>query len=224
MEFPRKPPVNFVYNPPIEPLDIIYKDEYIIILSKPAELLSVSGRKTEHKDSLETRVKEKYPNARIVHRLDMSTSGLIIMALDTYSHRNLSLQFEKRKTKKIYIANVWGNIKEDKGVVDLPLICDWPNRPLQMVDFKNGKNAKTIWEVLDRNGNITRVKLYPITGRTHQLRVHMAEIGHPILGDDFYAHEQAFKASKRLQLHSYQLMIFHPKSGKEIWFEASCPF
>ncbi len=225
MNFPRKPPADFTYNPPNDPLDIIYEDEYFIVLSKPAELLSVSGRKPEHKDSLETRIIEKYPTAKIVHRLDMSTSGLMIMALDANTHRNLGVQFEHRKTKKIYIARVWGEIKEDNGHIDLPLICDWVNRPLQMVDHENGKPSQTNWKILEREeGGITRIALYPITGRTHQLRVHMAEIGHPILGDDFYAHEQAFKSANRLQLHAYKLMIYHPISGEQIWFEAACPF
>ncbi len=225
MKFPRKPPADFTYDPPNDPLDIIYSDDYIIVLSKPAELLSVSGRKQEHKDCLELRVQKEFPNARIVHRLDMSTSGLMIMALDADTHRNLSLQFEQRKTQKVYIARVWGDVKSDKGLVDLPLICDWPNRPLQMVDHENGKAAQTNWEVLEReDGGVTRMALYPITGRTHQLRVHMAELGHPILGDDFYAHEQAYKAESRLQLHAHKLMIYHPDGGDQIRFEAPCSF
>ena len=224
MTFPRKPPADFTYNPPNDPLEIIYRDNYLLVLSKPAELLSVYGRKAEHKDSLETRVQKEYPNARIVHRLDMSTSGLMIMALDADTHRNLGLQFERRKTKKVYIARVWGDVKEDKGQIDLPLICDWPNRPLQMVDHENGKNAQTDWEVLEREGGVTRMALYPITGRTHQLRVHMAEMGHPILGDDFYAHEQAYRAENRLQLHAHKLMVYHPDGGEKMWFESFCPF
>ncbi len=224
MSFPRKPPADFTYDPPNDPLDIIYKDNYFIVLSKPAELLSVSGRKQEHKDCLETRVQQEYPQARIVHRLDMSTSGLMIMALDADTHRNLGLQFERRKTEKIYIARVWGHVKENKGHIDLPLICDWPNRPLQMVDHENGKPSQTDWEVISRENGVTRIALYPITGRTHQLRVHMAEIGHPILGDDFYAHEQAFRAESRLQLHAHKLMVYHPDGGAKIWFESPCSF
>ncbi len=224
MNFPRKPPADFTYDPPNDPLDIIYKDDDIIVLSKPAELLSVSGRKEEHKDCLERRVQEQYPDARIVHRLDMSTSGLMIMALNAAVHRNLGLQFERRETKKIYIARVWGEVKENSGHVDLPLICDWENRPLQMVDYDRGKPSQTDWEVVERCNGITRMILRPITGRTHQLRVHMAEIGYPIIGDDFYAHEPAFRAAKRLHLHANKLMIYHPNSGKKTWFEAPCPF
>ncbi len=226
MIFPRKPPADFVYDPPMERLNIIFEDEGILIVDKPSGLLSVPGRKEEHKDSLQTRVLAEYPTARIVHRLDMDTSGLMIMALNADIHRNLNLQFEQRKTEKQYIARVWGVIEQDHGEVDLPLICDWPNRPLQMINLTHGKQAKTGWQVSARDTaqNVTRVNLFPITGRTHQLRVHMAEIGHPILGDDFYAHEKAFRAEDRLHLHAHRLMVTHPVSAKKTWFESPCPF
>lgn len=188
-------------------------------------MLSVPGRKDEHKDSLESRVKKEYPDARIVHRLDMDTSGVFIMAMNEQAHKKLNLQFEQRKTDKEYIARVWGHINEDKGHIDLPLICDWPNRPLQKIDLTRGKSAQTDWIVIKREDTgITRVKLHPVTGRTHQLRVHMAEIGHPVLGDNFYAHEKALKAANRLQLHALRLMIYHPATSEQQWFEASCPF
>ena len=147
------------------------------------------------------------------------------MAMNPNAHKNLGIQFEKRKTDKEYIARIWGHAEEDSGHIDLPLICDWPNRPLQKIDLTRGKDARTDWEVIKREvDNDTRVRLHPITGRTHQLRVHMAEIGHPILGDDFYAHEDGLKAADRLQLHAHKLMVTHPSDGKEIWFEAPCPF
>lgn len=226
MIFPRKPPADFVYDPPTDALQIIHEEADFLIISKPSGLLSVPGRKEEHQDSLQNRVLMEYPKARIVHRLDMDTSGLMVIALNADTHRNLGLQFERRQTQKEYIARIWGILSDDKGEVDLPLICDWPNRPLQMINLTHGKQAKTLWEVSDRDvdGNVTRVTLFPITGRTHQLRVHMAEIGHPILGDDFYAHEPAFRAEKRLQLHAHRLMINHPESGEKIWFESPCPF
>lgn len=229
----RKPPAEFIYNPPQGPLDIVFKDQDIIVLNKPGGLLSVPGRKPEHADSLELRVQNIYPQARIVHRLDEPTSGIIIMAMNASAHRNLGLQFERRKTRKIYIAKVWGHVCDDEGMVDLPLRCDWPNRPLQMVDHEQGRSAQTQWEVIER-GNIeladgkqypvTRIALYPYTGRSHQLRVHMMELGHPILGDEFYAHDLALKSSPRLLLHAYKLMIYHPKNGEEIWLETPCPF
>lgn len=221
----RKPPPEFTYDPPEGDPDILYEDDFLLVINKPSGLLSVPGRKAEHADSLETRVQNHYFEARIVHRLDMDTSGLMIMARDADTHRNLSLQFERRKTKKVYQARIWGHPQEDHGYVDLPLICDWPNRPLQMVDHELGKSAQTDWEVLEREENgFTRIALYPVTGRTHQLRVHMDEIGHPILGDDFYGHEQSYKGAQRLQLHALKLMIHHPVSGEEMWFEAPCPF
>ncbi|MGH1456620.1 MAG: RluA family pseudouridine synthase [Alphaproteobacteria bacterium] len=226
LNFPRKPPPPFDYIPPDTPLEIIFKDDHLLVLSKPSGLLSVPGRKEEHQDCLINRVQLEYPNARTVHRLDMDTSGVVIMAMNSNSHRNLGLQFEKRKTKKEYIARIWGDIEGENGHIDLPLICDWPNRPLQKIDLTRGKDARTDWKVLEReeDGKFTRVSLSPITGRTHQLRVHMAEIGHPILGDDFYAHERAFKAESRLQLHAKSLMVYHPEDRREMWFEAPCPF
>tara|TARA_R110001592_G_scaffold3525_32_gene20220 strand:+ start:9752 stop:10465 length:714 start_codon:yes stop_codon:yes gene_type:complete len=222
---PRKPPAEFVYDPPKTPLDVVYHDEYIIVLNKPSGLLSVPGRRAEHADSLETRVQAEYPEARIVHRLDEATSGLLVMAMTKDAHRNIGLQFERRKTKKMYLARVWGHVGEDSGHVDLPLICDWPNRPLQMVDHERGRSSQTDWEVLEReSGGATRMALYPITGRSHQLRVHMMEIGHPILGDEFYAHDDALAAEARLQLHAHKLMIYHPDGGAQTWFESPCPF
>lgn len=225
MVFPRKPPPEFVYTPPTEKPEVVYHDDELLVVNKPSGLLSVPGRKPEHQDCLELRIKQQYPQARIVHRLDMDTSGIMIMAMNEQTHRNLGLQFERRKTDKEYIARIWGDIEGDSGHIDLPLICDWPNRPLQKIDLTRGKEAQTNWSVLHReNGKYTRVSLKPITGRTHQLRVHMAEIGHPILGDDFYAHEQAFKAEPRLQLHAYRLEVHHPSDGRRIEFKAECPF
>jgi len=221
----RKPPPPFTYNPPSDDIEILYRDDHFLVIDKPSGLLSVPGRKIEHADSVEARIQTKIPQARIVHRLDMDTSGVMIMALNKETHRNLGLQFERRKTKKEYIARTWGAPAEEEGTIDLPLICDWPNRPLQMIDHEIGKPAQTHWQVMERESDTTaRIRLLPVTGRTHQLRVHMAEINHPILGDDFYAHEPAFKAEERLNLHAYKLMVHHPDDGREIWFESPCPF
>ncbi len=232
MTFSRKPPAEFIYNPPEDPLDILFQDNDILVLNKPSGLLTVPGRKPEHADSLQNRAQETYPQARIVHRLDEPTSGVIIMAMNASSHRNIGLQFERRKTQKEYIARVWGHVDDNEGQVDLPLRCDWPNRPLQMVDHEQGRNALTKWKVLKRESvcvkgkeyPITRLVLYPHTGRSHQLRVHMMEQDHPILGDEFYAHDQALACAERLQLHAHKLMIYHPKNGNKIWFEAPCLF
>ena len=215
----------FIYTPPsFTSLPILHQDDDLLVLTKPSGLLTVPGKAEEHYDCLESRVQQKFPKARIVHRLDMDTSGIIVMALNANAHRHLGLQFEKRLTKKTYIARVWGVITGDEGEVDLPLCCDWPNRPKQMVDHKLGRKALTKWRVLNREDKITRVELTPVTGRSHQLRIHMLELGHPILGDNLYAHEQAYQAADRLQLHSYSLEFRHPTGGKYYTFVSDPEF
>ena len=214
----------FVYEPPKTPLDILYIDEDVLVLNKPSGLLTVPGKELKHHDSLELRVKIEYPNSFLVHRLDMDTSGVIIFALSKSTQRSLNLQFEKRIVKKLYEARVFGNIKEDNGFIDLPLIVDWPNRPLQKIDAKEGKSALTHWQVLNREGDVTRVALMPETGRTHQLRVHMMSLGHTILGDRFYGNVAEINLANELQLHAKDLMIHHPKNGKKIIFKAPLPF
>jgi tRNA pseudouridine32 synthase/23S rRNA pseudouridine746 synthase len=214
----------FVYEPPKTPLDILYIDEDVLVVNKPSGLLTVPGKELKHHDSLELRVKIEYPNSFLIHRLDMDTSGVIIFALSKSTQRSLNLQFEKRIVKKLYEARVFGNIKEDNGFIDLPLIVDWPNRPLQKIDAKEGKSALTHWQVLDREGDVTRVALMPETGRTHQLRVHMMSLGHTILGDRFYGNVAEINLANELQLHAKDLMIIHPKNGKKITFKAPLPF
>jgi len=214
----------FVYEPPKTPLDILYIDEDVLVVNKPSGLLTVPGKELKHHDSLELRVKIEYPNSFLIHRLDMDTSGVIIFALSKSTQRSLNLQFEKRIVKKLYEARVFGNITEDNGFIDLPLIVDWPNRPLQKIDAKEGKSALTHWQVLDREGDVTRVALMPETGRTHQLRVHMMSLGHTILGDRFYGNVAEINLANELQLHAKDLMIFHPKNGKKITFKAPLPF
>ena len=214
----------FVYEPPKTPLDILYIDDDVLVVNKPSGLLTVPGKELKHHDSLELRVKIEYPNSFLVHRLDMDTSGVIIFALSKSTQRSLNLQFEKRIVKKLYEARVFGNITEDNGFIDLPLIVDWPNRPLQKIDAKEGKSALTHWQVLEREGDVTRVALMPETGRTHQLRVHMMSLGHTILGDRFYGNLAEINLANELQLHAKDLMIFHPKNGKKITFKAPLPF
>ena len=163
------------YNPPQEPwLHILYQDDHIMVVNKPSGLLSVPGRLEEHKDSVMTRVQRDYPAAESVHRLDMATSGVIVVALTKAAERELKRQFREREPQKTYVARVWGHPQPEKGLVDLPLICDWPNRPKQKVCFETGKSAQTEYQVLDyASDNSARVQLKPITGRSHQLRVHM---------------------------------------------------
>lgn len=213
------------YQPPTEPyLRIIYQDDAIVILDKPNGLLTVPGRLPEHQDSLELRVKRVFPTARIVHRLDMATSGIVLMALTAEAQKHLNLQFEKRVPRKHYIARVEGLVQAQRGHIELPLRCDWPNRPKQMVCFDHGKHALTRFEVLERETDATRVQLKPVTGRSHQLRVHMQWLGHPILGDKFYASPKGLKAAHRLQLHAAWLSFRHPTHQGWVEFNSPCPF
>ena len=214
-----------IYQPPMEPyLDVVYQDDDVLVLNKPSGLLSVPGRKEEHKDSLQLRAQEQFPAATIVHRLDMDTSGLMVMALNKPSHVSLSRQFELRKIEKKYIARVYGHLEKDNGVVDAPLICDWPNRPKQMVDFVNGKKALTHWSLIQQEAQTSLLALKPVTGRSHQLRVHMLHIGHPIVGDQLYAHADALYCSDRLELHSQNLKFSHPLSTEEMVFDVPPSF
>ncbi|NQY62841.1 MAG: bifunctional tRNA pseudouridine(32) synthase/23S rRNA pseudouridine(746) synthase RluA [Alteromonadaceae bacterium] len=228
---------DFIYQPPMTPyLEILYQDNDLVVLNKTSGLLTVPGRLPEHQDCLENRVKRVLPNATVVHRLDMATSGILLMALNKPAHVSISCQFEQRKTQKRYIARVFGHVQEKQGSVDLPLICDWPNRPKQKVDHENGKKSLTHYKVLSYNDDCgqslninsssetTLLELTPITGRSHQLRVHMLALGHPILGDRLYAHEKALTISPRLQLHAQMLSIAHPVTDEKLVFTAPCPF
>ena len=214
------------YNPPQEPwLDLVYCDDYIAVVNKPSGLLSVPGNQPQYYDSAMSRVKEKYGFCEPAHRLDMATSGILLFALSKAADRELKRQFREREPKKYYQALVWGHVEQDHGMVELPLICDWENRPRQKICFERGKRAVTFYDVLQRYpNNTTRVKLTPITGRSHQLRLHMLALGHPILGDKFYAHPQAKALSPRLCLHAESLQIQHPITGETMEFTAPVGF
>jgi len=214
---------EFTYAPPTGPLDVLHHDGDLLVLNKPSGLLSVPGKEARHADCLEQRAKAAFPGALLVHRLDMDTSGVMIFARNKAAQRHLGLQFERRHVEKTYEALVWGQ-PDDKGEVDLPLMVDWPNRPLQKVDHIAGKPAQTRWAVLARDASHARLQLMPKTGRSHQLRVHMLAIGHPILGDRFYAKGPALAAAPRLCLHAKRLEIFHPSGGARVAFKAPCPF
>lgn len=210
---------NFIYQPPISPwLDIIYQDKDIMIVNKPSGLLSVPGRDPAHRDSIYSRILEEHPNSQIVHRLDMATSGIMVVALRRNAERELKRQFRDRETKKIYFARVAGFVKSKEASIDLPLICDWPNRPKQKVDHQIGKPSLTHIEVISFGKRSSFVKLTPITGRSHQLRVHMMALGHPILGDGFYADPLAKRLSSRLLLHATSLSFTHPYTNEPMTF------
>lgn len=218
-------PTLLDYFPSLEPyLSIVHVDADLLVLDKPSGLLTVRGKDPSLWDCLEHRARQSYPTAGIVHRLDKDTSGVIVMALNKRAHGRVGSQFEHRQTTKSYIARVWGELTADTGLVDLPLATDWDNKPRQRVDFDNGRSAQTQWTVIAREPGITRLRLQPLTGRTHQLRVHMKSIGHVILGDVFYAEDDALAAADRLQLHAERLGFTHPTSGQWQDFTVPCPF
>ncbi len=215
--------IGDIYSPPQDPLVILHADHEVVLVDKPSGLLSVPGKGEHLADCLIARVQAIYPQALLVHRLDRDTSGVMVFALTPHAQRHLGLQFENRQTKKTYVARVWGEMAARTGTVDLPLIVDWPNRPLRMVDPVNGRPAQTDWRVVRARDGETRVRLMPRTGRSHQLRVHMLALGHPILGDPFYATGSA-RAFPRLMLHSEVLQFRHPDGGQGMKITAPCPF
>ncbi|UTF60167.1 RluA family pseudouridine synthase [Gilvimarinus sp. DA14] len=207
----------------MQTLEILWQDDHLLVVNKPPGLLTVPGRGPEKQDCLINRLLIPYPNSRIVHRLDQPTSGLVIVPQSYAALKHIGRQFETRQVSKEYIAVVAGLVAHDSGEVELPLICDWPNRPRQMVDFEHGKPALTRYQVLERNNQTqtSRVLLTPVTGRSHQLRVHMLSLGHPILGDNLYAPEAVVAASDRLLLHAQKIAFTHPDSGETL--EVNCP-
>ncbi len=210
---------------------IVHEDPRFIVLRKPAGLLSVPGRGEDKQDCLSARVQAVYPEALIVHRLDMATSGLIVMARDIEAQRELSNAFASRETRKEYVAVVHGIVENDEGSIDLPIAADWPNRPLRVIDHANGKPSVTHWKIESTSGSDeatprTRLMLMPITGRTHQLRLHLQALGHPIVGDALYGNSEMDEAvgASRLLLHAARLSFACPSSGKELSFADKPPF
>ena len=210
----------------LEP-DVLHADDRLVVLDKPAGLLSVPGIGPENQDCLARRVEERFAGARIVHRLDRDTSGVIVMALDADAHRELSRQFEQREVTKRYVAVAAGRVDSDKSEIDLPLRKDLDpptSGPRHIVDHRLGRPARTSYRVLERHADRTRLELRPLTGRSHQLRVHLSAIDHAILGDDLYAPPEVVAMSNRLLLHAESLSIVHPSSGDPMTFHSPCPF
>lgn len=210
-------------------MEPLYADDTLLVFDKPSGLLAVPGRGPDKQDCLSARVQARYPDALIVHRLDMATSGLMVMARGPSVQRELSRAFAAREVKKRYIAVVAGRLDappEGWGMIDLPIVVDWPNRPLRIVDHQVGKPSLTRWRVLgvDETGTRTRVELEPVTGRSHQLRVHLRELGHPILGDALYAPPEVQALAARLLLHAWSLGFNHPATGAGLQFESDVPF
>lgn len=214
---------DFDYFPPDTPLQFLHEDAQMLVLDKPAGLLSVPGKLEGRQDCLLSRLQAARWDALLVHRLDCDTSGVIAFARTKQAQGFLGQEFEHRRARKTYVARVHGRIAGDSGLIDLPLGSDWNYRPRQKVDHENGRPAQTEWHVLDRSDTETRVRLSPHTGRSHQLRVHMLALGHPIIGDQIYAPEQS-RAYPRLMLHAETLSLHHPASGNRISFAAPAPF
>lgn len=210
------------YTPPDGPIPVIYRDDHLLVVDKPEGLLSVPGRGEHLADCLISRLAETFPEVLLCHRLDRDTSGIMIFALTKEGQRKVGRMFEVKRIKKRYIARVAGAVAEASGVIDLPLIVDWPNRPLQHVNHETGKPAVTDWQRMGHEDGTTRMRLMPRTGRSHQLRVHMQSLGHPILGDPFYSADHA--DWPRMMLHAEGLKFEHPITGQVMRLEAPCPF
>ncbi|MEO1568587.1 MAG: RluA family pseudouridine synthase [Pseudomonadota bacterium] len=218
------PATSEVYSPAPGPVGVVFEDDDLWVAEKPAGLLSVPGRGPGKTDCVEARLAAGTNWLRAVHRLDMDTSGLLVLARSPGAHRAMGRLFEKRQVHKTYLARIWGAPDRDEGVVDAPLMADWPNRPRQKTDPKHGKPARTRWRILSSAGPYTDVMLHPETGRSHQLRVHMASMGHPVLGDPFYAHAPARQAAPRLLLHASALAFPHPITGSCVAIVSPAPF
>ena len=214
--------IEFDYRPPDVPLVVLYQDAQVIVVDKPAGLLSVPGKLEGRRDCLELRLRAAFWDSLLVHRLDCDTSGVMIFARTKQAQGFLGQEFEQRRAKKTYVALVAGAMAEDRGQVDLPIGSDWEHRPRQKVDLLNGRAAVTDWEVLSRAEGVTRVRLYPQTGRSHQLRVHLLALGHPILGDPIYSADAA--RYPRLMLHAERLGLHHPGTKNWVEYQAECSF
>jgi tRNA pseudouridine32 synthase/23S rRNA pseudouridine746 synthase len=216
-------PPPLVYAPPAFPrLVVLHADETVLVLDKPAGLLAVPGRGAALADCLEARARAEWPDSLTVHRLDLATSGVCVLARGAQAHRNLSMQFARRHTAKTYQALVRGRVWAQQGRIDLPMRADWPNRPRQMIDPVQGRPAQTGWHALGTEGGKTRLRLLPVTGRSHQLRLHMLCMGHPIVGDPIYGGGRA--EAPRLMLHAEMLAFRHPADGRPVRFASPCPF
>ena len=204
--------------------ELLHIDAHCIVVDKPGGLLSVPGRGAHLQDCLSTRVQAQFDDALVVHRLDMATSGLMLFARGIDAQRALSRAFAQREVHKRYVAVVHGRMPDAQGEIALPLIADWPNRPLQKVDHEIGKPSLTRWRVIATHSDRTRVELEPVTGRAHQLRVHLLAIGHPIVGDALYAPPEVLAGAPRLLLHATRLSFMHPVDGTALIVDSAAPF
>jgi len=223
MQERRAPREPLPYAPPKDRLDVAHLDDDIIVLRKPSGLLTTEGRALGMEDCLLSRARERWADVLPVHRLDMDTSGVVLLARSETAQSALAKQFEARRVTKTYIARVTGKLEPEYGEADFPIRKDFARRPIHEVHL-DGKPARTLWQVEAFESGVSRVRLTPITGRTHQLRVHMAYLGHPILGDRLYAPDNVLAQADRLQLHASSLALRHPMTGEGVTFSAACPF
>jgi tRNA pseudouridine32 synthase/23S rRNA pseudouridine746 synthase len=203
---------------------IVYQDDDLLVLDKPSGLLAVPGRGPNLQDCLSARVQTLHPAALVVHRLDRDTSGLIVMALNSAAQRHLSRQFAERTVEKRYVAVVFGAPQASAGSIELPIRKDFDRPPRHKVDSVDGRPAITAWRLIEQSADRSRLEVAPLTGRSHQIRLHLATLGHPILGDNLYAHDEARSMSPRLLLHAAHLSLSHPARGYRLAWTAECPF
>jgi tRNA pseudouridine32 synthase/23S rRNA pseudouridine746 synthase len=217
---------TFIAPPCHDEISILFQDEHLLLINKPGGLLSLSGKNPLNKDSVHFRLVKNFPTATLVHRLDFGTSGIMVVALNKYVNAHIGKQFQSGTITKTYTALLHGYVEQDSGHIELPIAKDPPNFPLQKICFDSGKNALTHYAVIERNSSpaTTRVLFTPVSGRTHQLRIHSRELGHSILGCDLYASEDAFQMAPRLMLHATTLEFDHPVTGEKICGRSKCPF
>ncbi len=203
---------------------IVYVDEALVVIEKPPGVLAVPGRGPDKQECAAREVQRFFTNASVVHRLDRDTSGLMVMSRGSEMQRRLAGEFEARRVEKRYVAVVYGPLADGCGQIELPLRKDFDRPPRHCVDVIRGRATVTNWRVIRRLTDRSRVELAPLTGRSHQLRVHLAHIGHPILGDPLYAHDAALSMADRLMLHATRLRFTHPKTGEPMTWDSECPF
>lgn len=219
-------PDTFIAPPCVDDIAILFQDEHLLLINKPSGLLSLSGKNPLNKDSVHFRLVQDFPTATLVHRLDFGTSGIMLVALTKAVNAQLTKQFQAGTINKTYTAILHGHLEQDDGTIELPIAKDPPNFPLQKICAESGKPAQTHYIVIARmeSPTVTRVLFSPVSGRTHQLRIHSREIGHPIVGCDLYKNAQSFSLAPRLMLHATTLEFTHPLTGERIRGLSDCPF
>jgi tRNA pseudouridine32 synthase/23S rRNA pseudouridine746 synthase len=219
-------PDTFIAPPCPDEITILFQDEHLLLINKPGGLLSLSGKNPLNKDSVHFRLVQKFPTATLVHRLDFGTSGIMVVALNKSVNAHIGKQFQASAVTKRYTAILYGRVQSECGVIEFPIAKDTDNFPLQKVCAESGKRALTQYTVIERTVSpaTTRVLFTPVSGRTHQLRIHSREFGHPILGCDLYGTNETFVMAQRLMLHATHIEFDHPETGERVSGFSPCPF